>query len=127
LIAFVVHPDPSTGVRFWQGWDVLVRLALVAVGAATVVSMWTSRLVLSGGTLTATNFFVSRSMPLTDVMDVDWSALPWMGGKIRDRHRHGIRTLVSGRTWDELWTTRAEKIEREILSLAKASRGEAAD
>ena len=100
----------------------LVGSIIFVVGAAVLVAVWTSRLVLAGGVLTATNFFISRSVPLVDVIDVDPSAFPFLGMKIRRADKSGIRTLVSGRTWDELWVPRAAKIAEEIGALAQAAR-----
>jgi hypothetical protein len=114
--------DPKDGTKAWQGSNIPIDLGLVIVGLVVIFAVWTSRLVLSDGVLTATNFGVSRSMPLREVVEVDAAAFPFLGMKIRRGDKSGIRTLISGRTWDELWTTRAEKIGREIVDLAKRER-----
>lgn len=114
--------DPKDGTKAWQGSNISIDLCLVIVGFVVIVAVWTSRLVLSDGVLTATNFGVSRSMPLREVVDVDAAVFPFLGMKIRRGDKSGIRTLISGRTWDELWTPRAEKIGREIVDLAKRER-----
>lgn len=63
-------------------------------------------------------------MPLVDVERISWSTFSFLGGRLRRSDGSGIRTLVTGTTWDELWTPRARKIEREILRLAELARGE---
>jgi hypothetical protein len=65
------------------------------------LAFWTSRLVVEDGVVTATNFFVSRSMPLADVVEVKPSTFPFLGIKLRREDSSGIRTLVSGQSWDE--------------------------
>lgn len=112
---------PENG-QSWHGSSILVDVSIILVGAAVIVAVWTSRLTLSDGVLTATNFFISRSIPLVEVVDVDPAALPFLGMKIRRGDKSGIRTLVSGQSWDELWTTRAEKISREIVEMATEAR-----
>lgn len=114
---------PENG-RSWHGSFILIDAAIGLVGATVIVAVWTSHLVLSDGILTATNFFISRSMPLVEVVDVDPSALPFLGMKIRRGDKSGIRTLVSGRSWNESWTPRATKIAHEIAVLAEQARTE---
>lgn len=115
--------SPEHGPPPWHGSEIPVDLVLSAVAIAVVTAVWTSRLELKDGSLTATNFFRSRSMPLVEVERVSWSTFAFLGGRLRRADGSGIRTLVSGRTWDELWTPRATKIEREILALAADARG----
>ncbi|HET6165944.1 MAG TPA: hypothetical protein VFE07_03890 [Marmoricola sp.] len=125
LYLVFARPDPASGGLSWSGWDLVVLMSMIVLLLAVVLALWTSRLVLSHGTLTATNFFVSRSMPLVDVVDVRWSTFQIFGGKICGVHDNDIRTLVSGRAWDELWTTRAERIGQEIVNLAEVARYQA--
>lgn len=101
----------------------VVRAAVVMlVAVVVVVASWTSELRLADGFLTATNLGISRSMLLTDVVDVEPAVFPFLGMKIRRADRTGIRTLVSGRAWNESSATRAERIAREISELAEEAR-----
>lgn len=121
-ISFTV--SPADGPAPWHGSQIPADLVICGVAVAVVVGVWTSRLVLSDGVLTATNFYVSRSMRIDEVVAVDWAILPGLGGRVRRHDGTGIRTLVAARTWDELWVPRATKIEREILALAAEARSE---
>lgn len=116
---------PDDGSEPWSGWNAVFRITLIVVGIATIVAVWTSRLVLSSGRLTATNFFVSRSMPLVEVVEVDPAFLPFLGMKINGHDRSGLRTLVSGQTWDEWWKPRATRIAEDIVALADKERSAA--
>lgn len=62
-------------------------------------------------------------MPLAEVIDVQPSTFPFLGVKIRRTDKSGIRTLVSGQSWNELWTPRATRIARDIEHLAQVARG----
>ena len=95
LVVVSFTEAPAAGPAPWHGSQILVDLLLCGIGVATAVAVWTSRLVLSEGALTATNFFRSRSMPLAEVVNVDWSVIPGRGGKIRRQDCNGIRTFVS--------------------------------
>jgi hypothetical protein len=94
---------------------------IVAAGVALVVAVRTSRLALSDGVLTARNFFISRSMPIVDVVAAHPVGIPWLGITIRARTGRGIRTLVSGSSYTG-WGARAEGIAEEIVALAEAAR-----
>lgn len=122
LVALPFAVTPEKGPRAWHGSNVPVDVALVLVGLYSVLVVWTSRLVVADGLLIATNLGVSRSMPLVEVVDVDASAFAFLGMKVRRGDKSGIRTLVAGRTWNELLTPRAEKIERELVTLAEQAR-----
>lgn len=124
LWVFLGFATASTAPRAWDLSSIAVGVGMVLVGGAFIVAVWTSRLVLSDGVLTATNFGVSKSMLLIDVVDVDAATFPIFGMKIRRGDKSGIRTLVSGQSWDELWTPRATKIAREITVLAEKARTE---
>lgn len=123
VIGLRFNAAPDTG-RPWRGTQILVDLGICGVGVAVLVAVWTSRLVLKDGTITATNFFRSRSIPLAEVEHINWSGWPGGGGKLCRSDGSGIRTLVTGTRQDEFWTSRAERIEREILELAAEARGE---
>lgn len=122
-IVLLVMPFTAGGPPPFRASQIPITFFIWASGFAVTYAVWTSRLVLEGGILTATNFGIVRSMLLIEVHDIDWSALPGYGGKIRRKDKTGIRTLVSGRTWDELWKPRAAKIEEELLRLANQARG----
>jgi hypothetical protein len=126
-VFYVLLPfDVGDGGTAWSGSAGVVvgDAVLTLVGVIVMIAFWTSRLVVADGVVTATNFFVSRSMPLEDVAVVDPSAVPFLGMKIRRADGSGMRTLVCGRSWDELWTPRAARIGQEIVRLAKEVRGE---
>jgi hypothetical protein len=123
VIPFVVESGNGSGP--WHGSNMPVDLGLALVGLVVTIAAWTSRLVLADGDLTATNFGIGRSIPLREVAEVEASAFPFLGMKIRRSDRSGVRTLVSGTSWDELWTPRAERIAREIEELAGCARAEA--
>jgi hypothetical protein len=125
LICLILpYSDEPPGHRPWHGSAVWVDLGFGLFGLVVIVAFWTSRLTLADGVLTARNLFVSRSIPLLEVADAEPAAFPFLGIKIRRADGSGIRTLVSGQTWDELWTPRATKIADEIRGLAlKAQAG----
>ena len=114
--------EPVDGGSSWHGKYIAIDLGVALVGLVVTVAVWTSRLVLAGGVLTATNFGISRSMRLVEVADVDPSVFPFLGMRIRRHDRSGIRTLVSGQAWNEPWTPRAAKIAREVEELAERER-----
>lgn len=111
LLAFVAEPR---GAESWHGPDLLIHGGIALVGVGATFAVWTSRLVLDNGVLTATNFGISRSMRLAEVVDVEPSAFPFLGMKVRRGDKSGIRTLVSGRSWNEPYTPRAVTVGREI-------------
>jgi hypothetical protein len=124
----VPYGDPAPGHRPWHGSEIGVDLGFGLVGLLVIVAFWTSRLTLRDGVLTARNFFVSRSMPLVEVVGAEPAAFPFLGIKIRRADGSGIRTLVSGQSWNEPWTPRATRIAGEIRGLAaKARAGLAVD
>jgi hypothetical protein len=126
----VVMPLASIGGALEDGavqpgttWFIVSVVLCALISLAVVVASWTSRLVLADGVLTATNFGVSRSMPLKDVVEVDPSAFPFLGMKIRRHDKAGLRTLVSGSL--NRPRGRAERIAEEITDLAAAARAAA--
>lgn len=124
----VPYSDEPPGHRPWHGAEIWVDLGFGLFGLVVIVAFWTSRLTLADGVLTARNLFVSRSIPLVEVADAEPAAVPFLGIKIRRADGSGIRTLVSGQSWNEPWTPRATKIAREIRALAvKAQAGLAVD
>lgn len=129
LICIVLpYGDEPPGHRPWHGSDIGTDLGFGLVGLVVIVAVWTSRLTLSDGVLTARNLFVSRSISLLEVADAEPAAFPFLGIKIRRADKSGIRTLVSGQSWNELWTPRATRIAGEIRGLAlKAQAGLAVD
>ena len=126
-IFFMALPfDTEDHGTAWHGTPtVIVGDALLTLaGVLVIVALWTSRLLIADGNVIATNFFISRSMPLEEVAEANPSTFPFLGIKIQREDRSGIRTLVSGQSWDELWTPRATRIARDIEHLAKVARGE---
>lgn len=124
---FMVLPfDTKDGGTAWHGTGTVIigDALLTLAGLLVVVAFWTSRLVITDDTVIATNFFISRSLPLAEVAVVEPSTFPFLGIKIRREDRSGIRTLISGQSWNEPWTPRATRIAREIEHLAKVARGE---
>jgi hypothetical protein len=121
MVAIPFGVEPLRGQQ-WHGGHLVAAIIAWLVGAVVATAAWTSRLVLRDEVLTATNLGISRSMPLTEVVDVDPSTFPFFGMKIRRTDGSGIRTLVSGRSWDEWWTPRAERVAREIERLAARAR-----
>jgi hypothetical protein len=123
LIVLSFNTEPDETAR--HGTSLIIVDALVAItGALVIVAFWTSRLRIADGNVTATNFFISRSMPLIEVAAAEPSTFPFLGIKIQRKDGSGIRSLVSGQSWDELWTPRATKIAGDIEDLAKLARGE---
>jgi hypothetical protein len=118
--------DTEDGGAAWRGTSTVILgdVLLTLVGVLVIVAFWTSRLLIAEGKVVATSFFVSRSMPLEEVAAVTPSAVPFLGIKIQRKDGSGIRTLVSGQSWDEWWTPRATQIARDIEHLAKVARGE---
>jgi hypothetical protein len=53
LLVLPFAVDAENGRPRWQGWNAPAAIPNMAVGLATVVPAWTSRLVLSKLTLTA--------------------------------------------------------------------------
>lgn len=121
LIPVVGGFGSDVGGNGYRITAVVGEALIVVAGVALVVAVWTSRLVLSDGVLTARNFFVSRSMPIVDVVAAKPVGIPWLGITIRACNGRGIRTLVSGSSYNG-GTIRAARIAEEIVSLAEAAR-----
>jgi len=121
MVAIPFAIEPLRGQQ-WHGGHLAAAVIAWLVGVGVATAAWTSRLELRDGVLTASTFGISRSMPLTEVVDVDPSTFPFFGMKIRRTDGSGIRTWVSGRSWDEWWIPRAERVAREIERLAARAR-----
>lgn len=121
LVAVSFTDGPANGPAPWHGSEALIDVGIILFAVLVNVSLWTAKLVLSDGVLTATNFAVfHKSMPIAEVTKVSQGWLPGIGMLIRgDGHR--VRTLVSG--WGHAAVgPRADGIRREILSLAEGAR-----
>lgn len=91
---------------------VLVVVALVAV--------FTSRLTLDDGVLTARQFFRSRSVRLDEIERVEPAFLLCTGLVIRTSGGKHIRTLVTGELTDfSLGTSRVDRLCEELNALAE--------
>lgn len=92
-------------------------------GAILLVTFWTSQLTVENGNLVAKHVYGLRMLPLTDVAGAEPAM--FVGLLFRDKDGRAIRSLASGRSWNEFWTTRAERICRQVERLAKEARGDA--
>lgn len=94
-------------------------LGLATAGVIIVVTVWTARLSVQGGSLVAKNFYGSKSILLTEIVDAEPVII---GLLFRSEDGTRMRSLASGRAFDELWHTRAERICDEVLRMAKEVR-----
>jgi hypothetical protein len=105
IIPLFVTPDDGSSPT--APGQVLIAIGVAGVGVAVLLAVWTSRLVLVDGVLTAFHFARSRSVKLADVESVVPAFWPLTGLMIKTSGGRRIRTLVSGSAQDEFWTTRA--------------------
>lgn len=99
---------------------VTTALALTMVGVFVVACAWTSKLFIENGDIVARHFFGTRRMELAKVIDVD--AGTFFGLVLKDLDGRKMWTLISGRQWDELWLTRAQRICTAIMGYAETAR-----
>jgi hypothetical protein len=99
---------------------VTAAVAVGVLGPLLVVCAWTSELSIRGEEIVARHFFGTRRMVLAEVIDADAGVL--FGLVLKDIHNRKMWTLVSGRQWNELWLTRAERICTAIMAYAESAR-----
>lgn len=119
IVLFVDGPDDRARIS----WDqLLISLCILLMGAAVIAAVWTSRLELVEGVLTAVNFGRSSSVSIAHVESVEPSSWPCTGLLIVTTSGQRVRTLISGSVGNELWRTRADRICEEIEQIAETGR-----
>lgn len=117
LMAVAESPDTT-----WTWDQILISGGIAVAGAVVLVVMFSSRLTLKGGVLTARHFYGSRSVRLEDVDVVEEAFWSFTGLLLRTHDGTTMRTLVSGTTGHYWGKTRAERLCEELGGLALASR-----
>ena len=98
---------------------VLDVLLLGLSGIVLVLTLWTSELSVVDQRLIARHFYGRWSVDLAHINKAEPGT--FLGLWIWTDTGRRLRTLVSGRQWDEPWVTRAEKICLRIEELAESA------
>lgn len=120
IFALIVGVGESPDAA-WTWDQILVSGGIAVAGAVVLVAMFSSRLTLKGGVLTARHFYGSRSVRLEDVEVVEEAFVAYTGLILRLHDGTTMRTLVSGTTGHYWGKTRAERLCEELGRLALAS------
>lgn len=121
MLGIVTFVEPDEGPR-WSVEQIVFGAIVVLLTVVLLVAIFTSRLVLRDGVLTAKHFYGSRSVGLAEVESVEPGFWLCAGLVLRLQDGTKIRTFVSGAVGNEFWETRAERLGAEVEALAEAAR-----